>query len=149
MGRSTKDAWLSGPGDLSEAEVEDVPVRGSSVLVRALPAAYSNKARSEAQELKIVGNDQVVTINAEKLEILQFQYGVVDPQFTYDEAEQIAQRYGRAFRKVISKIDELSDLNMEAISEAAERFPAGREGEGRADVGDADGTGDSRPPVPA
>ena len=36
MQRSSKDSWLGGPGDLAEAEVEDVPVAGESVKVRAL-----------------------------------------------------------------------------------------------------------------
>ena len=30
MARSTKDAWLKGPGDLATAEVEDVPEPGES-----------------------------------------------------------------------------------------------------------------------
>ena len=47
MARSTKDGWLSGPGALAEAEVEDVPVKGQSVRVRALPAAFATVFGSE------------------------------------------------------------------------------------------------------
>ena len=41
MSRSSKEAWLTGPGDLAEADVEDVPSPGQSVRVRALSAKYS------------------------------------------------------------------------------------------------------------
>lgn len=135
MGRSTIDAWLNGPGDLREADVEDVPVEGMTVRVRGLAAGYSNEAQSEATELKQVGQAQIVTINAARLEVLQFAHGVIDPQFTVDQAEAISQKYGPAFRKVIAKIDELSGLDKEAIVEAEARFPSG--GNGTADSGEA------------
>ena len=110
MGRSTVDAWLNGPGDLQEAVVEDVPVEGQSVLVRGLAAGYSNQAQSEATELKQVGRDTVVTVNGARLEVLQFAHGVLEPRFTVEQAEQVSQKYGPAFRRVIEKIDELSAL---------------------------------------
>ena len=108
MARSTKDAWLKGPGDLATAEVEDVPVPGESVLVRGLPAAYSNQASSEALKMTTVGMDQIATVDTARLEVLQFAHGVTDPTFTVDEAQQVAEKYGPAFKKVIAKIDELS-----------------------------------------
>ena len=125
MGRSTVDAWLEGPGDLREAVVEDVPVEGESVLVQALAAGYVNEARSEATELKQVGRDQIVTVNAARMEVLQFAHGVIEPKFTVAQAETISQKYGPAFRKVVDKIDELSDVDKEAITEAEARFPSG------------------------
>lgn len=135
MNRSTRDAWLQGPGDLLEADVEDVPVRGQSVRVRGLPAAYSNQATSEALEL-ITGRrgEQTAHINTEKLEVLQFAHGCIEPTFTVDEARQIAQKYGPAFRKVIAKIDELSGVDKEAIEKTNATFQAGGEesGNGRA-----------------
>jgi len=124
--RSTKDAWLQGPSDLREADVEDVPIDGKSVRVRGLPAAYSNHATSEALEL-ITGprGEQTAHINTEKLEVLQFAHGCIDPTFTVDEARLIAQKYGPAFRKVIAKIDELSGVDKEAIEKTNAAFPAG------------------------
>ena len=129
MARSNKDSWLNGPGDLREADVEDVPVAGESVRVRGLPAAYSNQATSEALEL-ITGprGEQTAHVNTEKLEVLQFAHGVIDPQFTVDEARLVAQRFGPAFRKVIAKIDELSGVDKEAIDRANQTFPASGSG---------------------
>lgn len=129
LARSTKDAWLNGPGDLREADVEDVPVEGESVRVRGLPAAYSNQATSEALEL-ITGprGEQTAHVNTEKLEVLQFAHGVIDPVFTVDEARLVAQKFGPAFRKVIAKIDELSGVDKEAIDKANATFPTSGSG---------------------
>jgi hypothetical protein len=147
--RSTKEAWLVGPGDLKEADVEDVPSPGMSVRVRALPAAYSNEAQSTATEVKQTPNgDTVATINTAKLEILQFTHGVIEPKFSQAEAKIIAERYAPAWRKVIDKIDELSGLDKEAIEAANARFQAGGASENGADVGDAAPAGSDRPDQP-
>jgi hypothetical protein len=135
MERSDKSSWLSGKGDLREADVEDVPVKGQSVRVRGLPAAYSNQAQSEALEMKTIGREQIATINTARLEVLQFAHGVIEPEFTVTEAEQVAQSFGPAFRKVIAKIDELSGVDKEAIEDASARFP--RSGEGTEQRGKA------------
>jgi hypothetical protein len=148
MARS-KSAWLEGPGDLKEADVEDVPVTGDSVRVRGLPAAYSNQAQSEALEMKTgARGEQSATVNTARLEVLQFAHGVIDPTFTVGEAEKIAEKYGPAFKKVIEKIDELSGVDKEAIEQTQSRFPAG--GEVKAgENGSPPGAGDVGPPVRA
>lgn len=150
MGRSTKSAWLEGPGDLREAEVEDVPVEGESVLVRGLPAAYSNEAQSEALEFKTTPKgDQIASINTAKLEVLQFAHGCIEPKFSLHEAEQIARTYGPAFKKVIAKIDELSGVDKESIEAAEARFPSSGTGPGGAELGDDAGAGSDGSPVHA
>ena len=131
MATSTKDAWLNGPGDLQTAVVEDVPVKGSSVKVRGLPAAFSNRASSEA--LKMVTGargEQTATVDTAKMSVLQFAHGCVEPSFTEDEAQKVAEKYGPSFNKVVAKIDELSGVDKEAIDSANERFQAGVEGPG-------------------
>ena len=135
MQRSTKDAWLQGPGDLREADVEDVPVQGQSVRVRGLPAAYSNQATSEALEL-ITGRrgEQTAHVNTEKLEVLQFAHGCIEPTFTVDEARIIAQKYGPAFHRVVAKIDELSGVDKEAIEKTNATFHPGGSDEAGEDV---------------
>lgn len=137
MARSSKKSWLEGPGDLGTAEVEDVPVKGESVLVRGLPAAYSNRASSEALDL-IQGprGEQTARVNTEKLEVIQFAEGVLEPKFTTEEAQQVAEKYGPAFKKVVAKVDELSGVDKEAIAEANARFPDS--GAGAVDNGTAE-----------
>ena len=151
MSRSTKDSWLTGPGDLREADVDDVPVKGESVRVRGLPAAYSNQAQSEALEMKTVGNTQIATVNTARLEVLQFAYGCVEPEFSVEEAQQVAERFGPAFKKVIAEIDRLSGVDKDAIENAEARFPAGGTGSNGAREAreDAAATGSGGPAVPA
>lgn len=149
MARAQKSAWLEGPGDLKEAVVEDVPAAGEDVLVRGLPAAFSSEAQSEALELITKGREQVAKVNTATLEAIQFAHGVVEPQFTLQEAQQIAERFGPAFRKVIEKIDELSGVDKEALTEAEARFQAGGEGEVGSDVGNGATGGGSEPAVHA
>lgn len=125
MGRSTREAWLQGQGDLKTATVEDVPAPGQTVLVRGLPAAYSNEAQSES--LEFASDDkgrQSSKVNVAKLEVLQFAHGVVEPQVSVQDAEIIAQKWGPAFKKVVAKIQELSGLDDEAVKDTEARFPA-------------------------
>ena len=140
MARSTKDSWLEGPGDLKTAEVEDVPKVGESVLVQGLSAAHSNQAASEAQKLVIDRRGgQSASVDTARMEILQFAHGCVEPKFTVEQAEKIAERYGPAFRKAVDKIDELSGVDKDSFKEANDRFRGGDEGEARGDVALATG----------
>jgi hypothetical protein len=149
MARSTKEGWLTGPGDLEEAEVSDVPQKGQTVKVRGLPATYSNRAASKAMVATTTPKgDQTYTVNTEVMEILQFAYGCVEPKFTEDEARIVAEKYGPAFKRVVAKIDELSGVDKEAIERAEARFPGGGTGSPRADLGDADADGGGGSDVP-
>ena len=65
MARSTKESWLTGPGDLQEADVEDVPVPGQSVRVRALSARYSAEVQGKLK-LTQEGREQVAKIDVRK-----------------------------------------------------------------------------------
>jgi hypothetical protein len=144
MARSTKDAWLQGPGDLREEEVHDVPVKGASVLVRGLPARYSAEVQGQLK-LEHVGREQVAKIDVPSMELLQFVHGCVDPKFTPDEVRVIQERYGPAFKKVIAVIDRLSGVDKEAIERVEQTFPAGGAGETRPDVGDGTPSGNGGP----
>src|SRR4051812_48703365 len=102
----SKDAWLTGPGDLAEAVVEDVPVPGQSVLVRGLSAKYPAEVQSQLKMTQ-EGREQIAKIDVASMERLQFQHGCVDPEFSAVESAAIQERFGAAFRKVVAKIDEL------------------------------------------
>ena len=152
MAISTKDAWLNGPGDLQTATVEDVPVKGSSVKVRGLPAAFSARASSEALKM-ITGprGEQTATVDTAKMSILQFAHGCVEPSFSEAEALKVAEKFGPAFNKVVAKIDELSGVDKEAIEDANDRFQVGVEGAGHGGSAESDapaGNG-SGPAVPS
>lgn len=151
MSRATKEDWLEGAGDLKEAVVEDVPVKGKSIKVRALGAKFSNEAQTQATETRTDGVQAFVTVNKAKLEILQFTHGVIEPKFTQEEAEKVAEKYAGAFFKTIDKIDEISSIDKEAIAEAQARFPdvdGETAAKASADNGDGPASGDSRSDVP-
>src|SRR5262245_2997166 len=146
MKQSTKASWLGSTGDLVTETIEDVPVKGESVIVRGLPAAYSNQASSEALVMKQVGRDQIATVDTAKMEVLQFLHGVVEPKFdSVEEVEQVAEKFGPAWRRVIDRIDALSGVRKEDYERAAAKFPGGSPsttGEPMED-GAASGNGDS------
>lgn len=147
MSRSTKNDWLEGPTDLEERDVEDVPVKGKSVRVRALPAKAANEAQTKATEVKATPDGgAMVTVNKARMEVIQLAAGAVDPQFTEEEAEQISGRFGPAFRKLIDTIDELSAIDKDSIEKAEARFQGVDEQkapEARPNGGDpADASGD-------
>lgn len=146
MARSTKEAWLKGPGDLKEADVEDVPVKGETVRVRGLPAKYSAEVSSQ-MKMTQEGREQVARVDVATMEVLQFAHGVIDPTFTQEEALEVQKRFGPAFRKVIEKIDELSGIDKEALENAEQRFPVGGEGASGANGESASARG-GRPVVP-
>lgn len=135
MARSTKATWLEGPGDLKTEEIKDVPVKGQSVLVRGLPAAYSAEVSSQ-MKMTQEGRDQVARVDVAAMEVLQFAHGVIEPEFSEDDARQVAQKYGPAFKKIVAKIDLLSGIDKEAIENAQARFPGSGEGKDGAGVGD-------------
>lgn len=123
MARSNKDAWLSGQGDLREADVTvDFPNKGDTVRVRALPAIVSARVQSQMR-LESEGRESIARMDVAEMEILQFAHGVIDPQFSEDEARQAAGQMGPAFRKAVAKIDELSGIDKEAIEQTELRFP--------------------------
>lgn len=147
MERSTKDAWLQGPSDLKEADVENVPVPGKSVRVRALPARYAADLQGHIK-LVTEGREQVMKIDVAEMELLQFVHGVTDPVFSKDEARQIQERFGSSFRKTVEKIDELSGIDKEAIEAVEQRFPAVNGGKEGPDVGNGPTGRSAKPDVP-
>jgi hypothetical protein len=147
MTRSTRDAWLTGPGDLKEADVHDVPAPGQTVRVRGLSARYSAEVQSQ---LKLVqqGREQVAKIDVASMEVLQFANGCIEPTFTEAEARSISERFGPAFKKVVAKIDELSGIDKEAIEKVEQTFPPGGEDEARGDLGHGAPAGNGGPDLP-
>jgi hypothetical protein len=143
----TKDELL-GASDLVEREVE-LPSIGehATVRVRALPAAYSNQATSEALEMKTgARGEQTATVNTQRLEELQVLHGLIDPKLdTLDEVRAFSIKVGRAWRAIVTAIDEISGVDKAAIEQANARFRSGGPPPAGAVVGDESGAGDGGP----
>lgn len=123
--RSTKEDWLKpGATDLAEAVVEDVPVKGQTVKVRGLAAAYANEAQSKAMTMKTGrGQEQTAVFDTHAMDLVKFVHGCVEPTFTYEEAQQVARTHGPSFQKIVEKIDELSGIDSDAMKDVVARFP--------------------------
>lgn len=147
MARSTKDAWLEGPGDLREEDVEDVPVPGMSVRVRGLSAKFSADVNAHVK-LVSEGREQVAKLDVATMDQLKFAHGVVEPQFTQSEAAKIQEKFGPAFQKVLAKIDELSGTSEDATAAVETQFPAGGASEDGGDVGVGHPAENGRPDLP-
>jgi len=142
MSRLSKDALLSA-SDLVEREVE-LDTIGGSVLVRSLPAAYSNQAMSEALEVATgARGQQTARVNTGKLEMLQVMHGMIDPKLnSLDEVLVFAQKCGAAWRKVVDTIDEISGVNKEAMEQTAATFQPGGPGTPGHDLGNGASRGE-------
>src|SRR5215831_17784068 len=98
---------LLAASDITTREV-DLPSIAGKVVVRSLPAAYSNQAQSEALEM-ITGRrgEQTARVNIHKLECLQVLHGLVEPKLNnVEDAQALATNLGPAWRAIVDAIDE-------------------------------------------
>lgn len=147
MYRLTKDALL-GASDLDEREVE-LPSIGGSVLVRSLPAKYSNEAITEALEVSTSRRgEQTSRVNTSKLEALKVLHGLIEPRFdTIEEVYSFAEKCGPAWQRIVETIDEISGINKEAVEKTTAMFPVGGQGAGGSAVGNGTRAGGSEPDI--
>ena len=119
--RFDKQSWLSGATDLEETEVY-IEALNDSVKVRALSAGQL--ARITDQCLSMKGD--VAKVDSQRMGVLKFVAGVIEPKFDENEANVINHRFGRAFSLVVGVIDEISKASEEDIAKAQRRFRPGR-----------------------
>lgn len=149
MGRLTKDAWKESSLRTKEVEVEEL---GGSVLIRELPASVSSDLEGLI-DLVQVGREQRAKVDVGTIERRQFAYGVIDdngePLFTEEEAGELHQKHGRAFKFVVRAIDELSGIDKKSLEEAEARFPVSGEGSANGRSAESVASGDDEPAVSA
>ena len=112
-----KSSWLNGATDLEETDVL-VESLGGTVRVRALSAG--DLARITDQCLSMKGD--VAKVDSQRMGVLKFATGVIEPKFDEAEANVISHRFGKAFSLVVGVIDELSKASEEDIAKAQRRF---------------------------
>ena len=106
---------ILGAQDLEEREVE-VPEWGGSVKVRA----FSKAQQQEMRRASTVGGE----IDAERLEMMMFVYGVIEPQFSADQYGALAQLSAGAIDRVLKVLLEVSGMGAQAVEVAKRKFPA-------------------------
>lgn len=105
------------PDDIVE-EILDVPEWKCAVKIKSFTAAQA--ARIKQVGFNFVGEETDVAWA--EMEKAQFQEGVVDPKFSDEEVLQLHITSGRGFSRVIKRLDELSNLDKEAVKKAQEEF---------------------------
>lgn len=144
MGIPTREDLLRA-SDINETHEVPLPSLGFSVKVRALPAAYSNLAQSEATELVNTENakgriEQTVRIDHAKRDALKVLHGMVEPKLhSLEDAITFAQNVSvGTWQKVVDEIDRLSGLTEEEAQRVEAVFHGGGSGEKRPAAPDAD-----------
>jgi hypothetical protein len=89
---------------------------GGHVKIRTFSKRKQQALRNEA----IIGED----IDNEKFEMLLFIHGVVEPEFTIDQIEELREKNANALDAVILEVTTLGGLTPRAVKEAEARFPA-------------------------
>lgn len=105
------------PEDLVEEEF-DVPEWNCSVKLKAFSAAAASRIKSVG--FNFVGEQTDVAWG--EMEKAQFQQGVIEPVFSDEDVVQLHITSGRGFARVIKRLDELSNLDKEAVKKAQEEF---------------------------
>ncbi len=103
--------------DLVEKVVQ-VPEWGGEVLVRGFSKARQQALRREATDAE--GN-----LDSDKVEMLMFCYGVVDPEIQPEAYLQLREKNAGVIDRVLKVILEISGLGPEALAEAQAQFPGG------------------------
>lgn len=115
--RFDKDSWLRGATDLEEAEVFVSDEQGS-VKVRSLSAGQL----ATIQDQCLVMKGDIMKLDTQRMAVLKFKAGVIEPKFTESEANVISMNFGQAFSLVVSVIDEISRASEEDVAKAKARF---------------------------
>lgn len=101
---------------LREKDVE-VSEWGGSVKIREFTKMVQQQIRKEAK----VGEQE---LDLDRMELLMFIHGVVEPQFTVEHYERLRQSSASAIDKVLKEITLLSGISEDNIKEAEKRFRA-------------------------
>jgi hypothetical protein len=118
----SKRSWLEGPGDLLEMDVE-VEAIGDTVKIRSLSAGDHAEIQNRSMTMK--GDE--MRFDSHQRQILTFQKGVIEPgDFTDQEINQIAFKYGPAFKLVVDAITLISESAEEDMKRVRARFLARR-----------------------
>lgn len=96
--------------DLPEVDVE-VPEWGGTVKVRGFSVARKASLLDGANVP--VDRDGKTKLDFEKLQVLSFIEGVVDPKFTIADYELLKNKSARALQRVNDKISEISGITAE------------------------------------
>lgn len=114
---SADDILAAAPKDIKEQDVEDV-FGGLIIRVRGLTAAQAAQVKQESFNMR----GRTPEVGWAQMERLQFQLGVIEPQFTPEQVLMLHRISGPSFNKVIEVLDEISGIGKESLREAQKEF---------------------------
>lgn len=97
-----------------EERVVDVPEWGGVVRVRGFTKAQQQQMRKQATVAEEVDSD--------RLELLMFVHGVVDPKFSPDQAGLLQQKSAGLVDRVLTAVLEVSGMTKDALKKAEKSF---------------------------
>jgi hypothetical protein len=115
---SAEDLLLNAPKDIIEQDIEDV-FGGLTIRVRGLTASQAAHVKQQSFNVSGRGGAEVAW---SRMEIAQFELGVIEPSLTHDQVLMLHRTSGPSFTKVISVLDEISGIGKEELREAQKEF---------------------------
>jgi hypothetical protein len=106
------------PRDLKE-ELFDVPEWGYSLRLRSSSAAQNAMVNEEGFSFE----GENTRVNWAEMEIRRFQMGVVEPVFAEEDVRKLHFTSGPGFQRVLNRLNELNNVNPEAMERAKRQFP--------------------------
>lgn len=120
---SAEELLENAPKDIIEEDVENV-FGGLTVRIRGLTAAQSAHVK---QQSFTVSGGRTPDLAWARMEITQFELGVVEPKLKHDQVLMLHRQSGPSFAKVIGRLDEISGIGKEELRVAQKEFQEQRE----------------------
>lgn len=105
------------PADLVEETIE-IPEWKCSVKLRSFTAAVA----AEIKQVGLAFKGEDTNVAWARMEITQFQRGVIEPRFSEEQVQKLHATSGRGFARVIQWLDEKSGTDKEELRKAQREF---------------------------
>lgn len=114
---ATVDEILADETDLPEKDITGV-FGGKKLRIRALSAAQ----RARITQASLDQRGRAPQMRFGELERMQFQLGVIKPEFGPDQVRSLHLKSGPSFKKVVEEIVKLTGIDDESLQEAEDDF---------------------------
>lgn len=112
-----KGRWLNGPSDIKE---DDVYIESMETWVKVRGLTAGEQATITDRCLVMRGD--TMKLDTQQMAVFKFAAGVREPKFSEPEANQIAHKFGPAFKLVVDVIEDISAASEEDVARARARF---------------------------
>lgn len=114
---SVEQIMSAAPKDL-KTEIVPIPEWGYSLKLRSFTASESARIKQRGFAIR----EGETAVAWAEMEIMQFELGVQQPQFTEENVRQLHLTSGPGFARVLKWLDENSGLDKEALKKNRDEF---------------------------